>query len=155
MKAASSHTAAAADAEHPDSGKDFRMEVRVRYPETDPMGVVHHANFFVYFEMARVEHLRSFGVAYKDLERQGIFFAVVKASCHLKAPAYYDDILEVTLRLERSSLVRVDHSYAVRRKSDAKLLAEGATVLACLDRNFNPQPMPDRILSIFRGISPS
>ena len=129
----------------------FLVDVRVRYPETDPMGVVHHANFFVYFEMARVEHLRSFGVAYRDLEKQGIFFAVVKASCHLKAPAYYDDVLTIALRLERSSLVRVDHGYEVRRKADGQLLAEGATTLACLDSNLHPSPMPERILAMFRG----
>ncbi len=127
----------------------------MRYPETDPMGVVHHANFFVYFEMARVEHLRSHGVAYRDLEKQGILFAIVKASCHLKSPAYYDDVLTVTLRLERSSLVRVDHSYVVHRKSDGTLLAEGATVLACLDSKFQPRPMPDNILAIFRQFLPA
>ena len=129
----------------------FRMDVRVRYPETDPMGVVHHANFFVYFEMARVEHLRSQGVAYRDLEKDGIFFAVVKASCHLKAPAYYDDVLTITLRLERSSLVRVDHSYAVHRTGENKLLAEGSTTLACLDNHFVVRPMPEKILAMFRG----
>jgi len=129
----------------------FCIDLRVRYPETDPMGVVHHANFFVYFEMARVEHLRSFGVAYRDLEKQGIFFAVVKASCHLKAPAYYDDVLTIALRLERSSLVRVDHSYRVSRKADGKCLAEGATTLACVDSGFDPSPMPERILAMFRG----
>ena len=133
--------------------KDFHMEVRVRYPETDPMGVVHHSHFFVYFEMARVEHLRSQGVAYRDLEKQGTLFAIVKAACHLKAPAYYDDILTVSLRLERSSLVRIDHSYLVHRKSDGTLLAEGATTLACLDRGFQPKPMPQNILDMFRGES--
>ena len=131
---------------------DFQWEVRVRYPETDPMGVVHHSHFFVYFEMTRVEHLRSQGIAYRDLEKQGIFFAIVKASCHLKSPAYYDDILTVTLRLERSSLVRIDHGYLVHRKDDGALLAEGATTLACLDSRFQPRPMPENILSMFRGM---
>ncbi len=129
----------------------FSIELRVRYPETDPMGVVHHANFFVYFEMARVEHLRSHGVAYKDLEKQGVLFAIVKASCHLKSPAFYDDNLTVTLKVERSSLVRIDHSYQVHRKGDSKLLAEGATTLVCLNAQFEPTPMPEQILAMFRG----
>ena len=130
---------------------DFQMDVRVRYPETDPMGVVHHSCFFVYFEMARVEHLRSQGIAYRDLEKQGTLFAIVKASCHLKAPAYYDDVLTITLRLERSSLVRIDHSYLVHRKTDRALLAEGLTTLACLDSQLQPKPMPQNILDMFRG----
>ncbi len=129
----------------------FTVELRVRYPETDPMGVVHHSHFFEYFEIARVEHLRSHGMAYRDLERRGVFFAIVKAACQLKSPAYYDDILAITLKLDRSSLVRIDHSYQVHRKADGKLLAEGQTTLACLGSDFQPRPMPEEILAMFRG----
>ncbi len=128
---------------HQTSSGEFCVEIRVRYPETDPMGVVHHSHFFEYFEMARVEHLRRHGIAYRDLEKEGTFFAVVKAACHLRSPAYYDDIVAVTLP--------VDHSYSIRRKADQKLLAEGNTTLVCLDADLNPKPIPEVIMAIFRG----
>ena len=131
----------------------FSIELRVRYPEADPMGVVHHSHFFEYFEIARIEHLRSHGIAYRDLEKQGIFFAIVKAACQLKSPAYCDDILPITPTLERSSLVRIDHAYAVHRKAGGKLLAEGQTTLACLGADFQPRPMPEEILAMFRAKS--
>ena len=105
---------------------------RVRYPETDPVGVVHHSRFLQYFEMGRIELLRSLGHSYADLERQGVFFVVTRAEVRYRAPARFDDVLTLTTRLVRATHVRYDHSYELRR--DGTLLAEGQTTIACVDR---------------------
>ena len=71
------------------------IQIRVRYAETDRMGLLHHANYLVYFEQARTELLRSRGVAYKDLEDQGYFLVIVRAEVRYRSPAHYDDLLTV------------------------------------------------------------
>lgn len=105
---------------------------RVRYPETDAMGYLHHSRFFQYFEMGRIELLRAAGHSYADVEKQGIFFAVVKAECRFKAPARFDDELALLTRITRQTLVRIDHAYELRRGN--LLVAEGETTIACVDR---------------------
>jgi acyl-CoA thioester hydrolase len=104
---------------------------RVRYPEVDAMGYVHHSRFLQYFEMGRVELLRHLGHSYAELERQGFFFAVVKVECRFRAPAGFDDELTLTTRITRQTHVRIDHAYELRH-GDA-LLAEGSTTIACVD----------------------
>ncbi len=108
------------------------ITLRVRYPEADAMGYLHHSRFFQYFEMGRIELLRAAGHNYTDVEKQGIFFAVVKAECRYKAPARFDDELTLLTRITRQTLVRIDHSYELRRGN--MLLAEGETTIACVDR---------------------
>jgi acyl-CoA thioester hydrolase len=87
------------------------------------MGYVHHANYFVYFELGRTEMLRTTGLNYRDLEKRGYHLVVVKAACRYKAPARYDDELIVRTRIERATKVRIDHSYQLMR--DGQILAEG------------------------------
>ena len=108
------------------------LAIRVRYPEVDAMGYLHHSRFLQYFEMGRVELLRSLGHAYADLERNGIFFVVAKAEVRYKAPARYDEELHLTTRVVRQTHVRIDHAYELRRGDT--LLAEGSTTIACVDR---------------------
>jgi len=96
------------------------------------MGYLHHSRFFQYFEMGRIELLRTAGHSYADLERHGIFFVVVKAECRFKAPARFDDELTLLTRINRQTLVRIDHAYELRRGK--LLLAEGETTIACVDR---------------------
>lgn len=108
------------------------ITIRVRYPEVDGMGYLHHSRFLQYFEMGRVELLRSLGISYADLERQGIFFVVVKAEVRFKAPARYDDELTLTTRVTKQTHVRFDHAYELRRGET--LLAEGSTTIACVNR---------------------
>jgi len=108
------------------------LAIRVRYPEVDAMGYLHHSRFLQYFEMGRVELLRSLGHAYADLERSGIFFVVAKAEVRYKAPARYDEELHLTTRVVRQTHVRIDHAYELRRGDT--LLAEGSTTIACVDR---------------------
>ena len=117
------------------------ITVRVRYAETDRMGLLHHANYLVYFEQARTELLRSRGVAYKDLEDQGYFLVIVRAEVRYRSPAHYDDLLTVRATVTRTGPVRLEHKYEVFR--DGTLLAEGSTTLACVDRAGKLQAMPE------------
>lgn len=109
------------------------VRFRVRYYETDKMGIIHHKNFVGYFEMGRTELLRSVGYPYAQLEAQGIFFVVTELHVEYKSNARYDEELEVQTRLGwiRHASVRFD--YAVRQAAEGRLLATGWTVLACTD----------------------
>jgi acyl-CoA thioester hydrolase len=117
------------------------ITIRVRYAETDRMGLLHHANYLVYFEQARTELLRSRGVTYKELEDQGYLLVLAKAAVRYKSPARYDDMLTLRTTVSRTTPVRIEHKYEVFR--DGQLLAEGETTLACVDREGRLQPLPD------------
>jgi acyl-CoA thioester hydrolase len=107
------------------------------------MGYLHHSRYLQYFEIGRVELLRSLGHSYADLERQGVFFVVIKAEVRYKAPARYDDELTLTTRLARATHVRYDHTYELRRGDS--LLAEGSTTIACVDREGQLRQIPDAL----------
>ena len=115
--------------------------IRVRYAETDRMGLLHHANYLVYFEQARIDLLRQMGGSYRELEYQGYLLVLVKAEVKYKAPAYFDDTLTIRTTVTRTSPVRLEHKYEVFR--DGKVIAEGATTLGCVDREGKLQPMPE------------
>jgi acyl-CoA thioester hydrolase len=117
------------------------ITIRVRYAETDRMGLLHHANYLVYFEQARTELLRAHGVTYKDLEDQGFLLVLTKAGVRYKSPARYDDVLTLRTTVTRTTAVRIEHKYEVLR--DGTLLAEGETTLASVDRNGRLQALPD------------
>jgi acyl-CoA thioester hydrolase len=120
---------------------EHTLAIRVRYPECDPMGYLHHSIFLQYFEMGRVELLRAHGFSYADLEREGLFFVVVKVEVKYKAPARYDDELTLTTKVARQTHVRIDHVYELRRGET--LLAEAATTIACVGRDGHLQQIPD------------
>jgi len=117
--------------------------IRVRYAETDRMGLLHHANYLVYFEQARTELLRSFGLSYRDLEDGGYLLVITKAEVRYRSPAFYDDLLAIRTTVAKTTAVRIDHAYEVRR--DGTLIAEGTTTLACVDREGRPQALPDAL----------
>jgi acyl-CoA thioester hydrolase len=125
------------------------ITVRVRYAETDRMGLLHHANYFVYFEMGRTELLRGRGLSYRDLEDAGHLLVIVDLGCKYKKPAYYDDLLTLRTTVARVTHVKIVHHYHVFR--DGVLLAEGHSTLACVDREGRPQALPE----IIRGESTS
>jgi acyl-CoA thioester hydrolase len=120
------------------------IQIRVRYAETDRMGLLHHANYLVYFEQARTELLRARGVAYKDLEDRGYFLVIAKVEIKYRAPAHYDDVLTIRTTVTRTTPVRLEHRYEVFR--DGAMICEGATTLACVDRDGKPQAMPQWLL---------
>jgi acyl-CoA thioester hydrolase len=115
--------------------------IRVRYAETDQMGLVHHANYLVYFEEGRTELLRSAGLAYKDLEQQGFFLVLTRVEARYRSPARYDDLLTLRTTVTRQTLVRIDHKYELFR--DGMLLAEGTSTLASVDREGKVQALPE------------
>ncbi|MFO0845818.1 MAG: thioesterase family protein [Gemmataceae bacterium] len=117
------------------------IQVRVRYAETDRMGFLHHANYLVYFEQARTDLLRAVGATYKEMEDQGYLLVLTKVEVKYHKPAHYDDLLTVRTTVQRTTFVRIDHRYEVLR--DGVLLAEGATTLACIDRDGRPQALPE------------
>jgi acyl-CoA thioester hydrolase len=116
-------------------------QIRVRYAETDRMGLLHHANYLVYFEQARTELLRSQGATYKDMEDGGYLLVLTKVEVRYLRPARYDDVLTIRTQVQRVTFVRIDHRYEVLR--DGELLAEGTSTLACVDRDGRPQALPD------------
>src|SRR5207245_9107795 len=91
------------------------VSIRVRYAETDRMGLLHHANYLVYFEQARTELLRARGLSYRDLEDQGYLLVLTKVEVRYRSPAYYDDLLTVRTTVARTTAVRIDHRYDVFR----------------------------------------
>ena len=117
------------------------ITIRVRYPEVDAMGYLHHSRFLQYFEMGRIELLRKLGHSYADLERVGVFFVVVKLECRYKAPARYDEELTLTTRVVRQTHVRIDHVYELRRGTT--LLAEASSTIACVGRTGELMQIPD------------
>jgi acyl-CoA thioester hydrolase len=119
--------------------------VRVRYAETDQMGVVYYANYFVWFEVGRTELLRSLGGTYKDLESEGIFLPVIDASCHYAQASRYDDELEIRTEGRLLSPVRLQFDYAVVRLADQVTTATGRTVHAALNQRGRPCRLPERV----------
>jgi acyl-CoA thioester hydrolase len=127
--------------------------VRVRYAETDQMGVVYHANYFVWVEVGRVEFIRQMGLDYKSMEQEeDALIAVVEASARYKAPARYDDelIVRTTLAGVRGPIVRF--RYAVLRAADEMLLCEGETVHVVVGRDMKMREMPQRYVERFAAV---
>ena len=131
--------------------------VRVRYAETDQMGVVYYANYLVWFEIGRVELLRSLGLAYSQLEKEHeCILPVVEASCRYRSPARYDDeiLIETRPALLRGSVIKF--AYRILRKSPAgqepTLLAEGETVHVVCDDQLNKKPLPDHYSAALRAL---
>ncbi len=119
------------------------LKIRVRYAETDRMGLLHHANYFVYFEMGRTELLRARGVSYRDIEDSGFYLVIIDIGCKYKRPARYDDELTLITSVEQVTHVKIKHRYELRREGE--LLAEGYSTLACVDKSGRPRPLPDYI----------
>lgn len=117
----------------------------VRYAETDAQGIVHHANYLVWFEEGRSDHLRQKGLNYSDFEKAGYFVVVVEATARYKAPAYYEDQLCIRTTLARAQGKILEFSYAVVNQQGT-LLAEGKTVHVVLGRDRRPVALPEALL---------
>ena len=126
--------------------------IRVRYAETDQMGVVYHSNHFIWFEIGRVELMRQLGFTYKDIEREdGCYIAVVDARCRYKAPARYDEeiIVRTSLKNVRESVIHF--GYELKRAADGALLAEGETTHIVTDVHMKITPLPAKYMQAFRA----
>ncbi|MCH2033130.1 MAG: acyl-CoA thioesterase [Tenacibaculum sp.] len=120
--------------------------VRVRYGETDQMGVVYHGNYAQYFEIGRTEWLRSLGITYKYMEKTGIILPVISLNCNFKKSAYYDDELTITTILKRSPGVKIEFDYEIKNQHQ-ELVCTGNTILAFLNgETMRPMRCPEFIL---------
>jgi acyl-CoA thioester hydrolase len=138
------------NSDHPQAVNETRL--RVRYAETDQMGVVYHSNHFVWFEVGRVELLRQLGFSYRDMEsKDGRFIAVAEAKCRYRAPVRYDE--EVLVRTEllnvRDSVLHF--GYELRRAADGTLVAEGETTHIVTDADMKIAVLPEKYLTVFRA----
>jgi acyl-CoA thioester hydrolase len=124
--------------------------LRVRYAETDQMGVVYHSNYFIWFEVGRVELMRQLGVSYREMEQEGCLIAVVDAHCRYKSPARYDDELIVRTRLKNVRESLVHFSYELLRSGEQAVLAEGETTHIVIDKEMNVVSLPEKYIALFR-----
>ena len=141
-------------ARDPASAIQSVSRVRVRYAETDQMGVVYHANYFVWFEVGRTDLLRHSGWSYRELEREGVSLPVIEAHCEYRQPARYDDELEIRTTGTILTHVRVEFTYEIVRLGDRPVLVTGRTVHAALDRDGRPCRLPARIRRLFEPQPP-
>jgi acyl-CoA thioester hydrolase len=133
------------------TGVVCESRLRVRYAETDQMGVVYHANHFIWFEIGRVELMRQLGFTYRDMEREHqCFIPVVDARCRYKAPARYDDEIIVRTHLKNVRESVIHFGYELVRVGDGDLLAEGETTHMILNARMKTSTLPASILKAFR-----
>ena len=125
--------------------------MRVRYAETDKMGVVYYANYFVWFEVGRTDLLRDAGWSYREMEAAGVALPVIEAHCDYRQSARYDDELEVRTVAALLSPVRVAFDYEVVRPADDTVIATGRTVHAALDPAGRPCRLPEPVRALLRA----
>jgi acyl-CoA thioester hydrolase len=127
------------------------FEIRVRYAETDQMGVAYYANYLVWFEVGRAEFCRKKGFIYADLEKLGYRLAVTDAKCHYRNSARYDDLVIVRTRLKELNKRMISFGYQILRKDQEELIAEGETRHICLDSTNKPKSLPEAFLAQLAG----
>jgi acyl-CoA thioester hydrolase len=132
-----------------DAVRQTVSSVRVRYAETDQMGVVYHSNYLVWFEIGRTDWLRETGWTYREMEAAGIQLPVIEAHCVYKQGARYDDDVEVRTRASKLSPLRVQFDYQAIRRADGVLLATGHTVHVAIDRDGRVMRLPDHVRDLF------
>src|SRR3954463_15594412 len=126
--------------------------VRVNYSETDQMGVVYHARYLVWLDIARTEHLRQSGMSYRELEATGLRLAVSEVSVRYRQPARYDDSIRIRCWIREAASRRVDFGYAVEKGDENRLLATAATSLIALDARMSLARLPERVRQALRPI---
>jgi acyl-CoA thioester hydrolase len=126
--------------------------VRVNYSETDQMGLVYHARYLVWLDVARTEHLRLAGMSYRELEDAGLRLAVSEVSVRYRQPARYDDRVRIRCWVRDLASRRIDFGYAVEHADDHRLLATAFTSLLALDRDMNLTRLPDAVRRAMRPI---
>lgn len=126
--------------------------VRVNYSETDQMGVVYHARYLVWLDVARCEHLRLSGMSYRELEQAGLRLAVSELAIRYRQPARYDDLIRIRCWIREVASRRVDFGYAVEHAEDQRLLATASTRLIALDIGMMLARLPERVRQVLRPI---
>ncbi len=128
--------------------RESTSTVRVRYAETDKMGIVYYANYLVWFEIARTDWLRGTGWTYRSMEDEGYGLPVIEAHCDYKSSARYDDEIAITATARLVSAVRLAFDYTVSRPVDGTLIASGQTIHAAVDRAGRPVRLPARVKDV-------
>jgi acyl-CoA thioester hydrolase len=138
------------------SGEEGSVRFRVRYSETDQMGIVYHANYLVWCEIGRTELMRELGFPYAEIERSGIRLAVAEVAIRYGQAARYDDDILVRTRIAAAQSRTITFSYEVHREGDSpQLLATASTKLIAIDAAGTPRRLPDPLLKRFRASSPA
>jgi len=127
--------------------REQTIELRVRYDEADPMGFVHHSNYLRYFEIGRTELLRSSGGCYREMEATGQLVVVVRVDCRYRKPAMYDDVIQVTTRIEKVTAAKIIHHYKITRGTDS--IVDAIVTLAVIDRSGRLQRVPESLLDLY------
>ena len=123
-----------------------KIQIRVRYGETDQMGVVYHGNYPLYLEMGRIEWLRKLGISYKKMEESGIILPVISLSLNFKQSAYYDDVINVKTQLKNKPTAKIEFEYEITNER-GEILTTATVILAFIDKNLNkPVRVPKYIL---------
>ena len=131
----------------PGPARCVSSSIRVRYAETDQMGIAHHAEYFAWFEVGRTELLRAYGLTYRDLEERGVHFPVIGTEARFLRPAYYDDVLEVRTEIASLTGVRIAFLYEIHRDGTGGPLATGRTEHAAVDTHGRPRRLPADVRS--------
>lgn len=127
--------------------------VRVRYKDTDQMGVVYHGNYFTYFEIGRVEYLRDRGMTYKDMEQHDdSHIVVVEAQCRFLRPARYDDVLRIRTHVSRAQRRTLRFSYEIVSDATGELLARGETTHVVCNKAGRPKALPEKYWKLFEPL---
>ena len=124
--------------------REHTTELRVRYDEVDPMGLVHHSNYLRYLEIGRTELLRASGGCYREMEEAGQFVVVTRVDCRYRRPARYDDLIEIHTRIDRVTAAKIIHEYAIERSGER--LVDATVTLAVIDRNGVLQRVPQTLI---------
>jgi acyl-CoA thioester hydrolase len=122
------------------------IQIRIRYGETDQMGIVYHGNYPLYLEMGRIEWLRKLGISYKKMEESGIILPVISLSLNFKKSAYYDDVINVKTQLKSKPTAKIEFDYEITNER-GEIITTATVVLAFIDKNLNrPVRIPQHIL---------
>jgi acyl-CoA thioester hydrolase len=128
------------------------LTVRVNYSEVDQMGVVYHARYIVWLDMARTEHLRRTGTSYRDMEAAGYRLAVSELEMRYRQPARYDDLVRIRCWVRELASRKVTFGYAIELANDGRLLATGTTAMLVLSADMTPTRLPDAIRSVLMEV---
>lgn len=124
------------------------IQIRVRYGETDQMGVVYHGNYPLYLEIGRIEWLRKLGISYKTMEKNGVMLPVVSLTVNYKKPACYDDLINVKTKLKNRPTAKIEFEYEISNEK-GEILTTASTILVFVDMKTNrPVKAPDYILDL-------
>ena len=127
----------------------FETRLRVRYAETDQMGVVYHSNFVIWMEVGRVELLRSLGFTYREMEKDGYHLPVAEVKCRYKAPAKYDDLIRIRTKIVNLRGYLIHFFYEILRDDDGTLLAEGESVHIVVGPDMQKSALPEKYMGAF------